>query len=153
VVSPAQREEEAQKRSTTEERMGPSVQEVMTPAAHVLDASASIQDAAQLMAEDRTSAVVVCDRGRVCGVVTRRDVMSRRTPQGRVPADARAGDVCCGGAATVAPTDSAAHALRVMRRTGLDALAVVDDGRPVGTIVRPGQRVGGGALARATSAA
>jgi CBS domain-containing protein len=133
--------------------MATSVQEVMTPAAHVLDASASIQDAAQLMAEDRTSEIVVCDRGRVCGVVTLRDVTSRRTPRGRVPADATAGEICCWGAATVAPTDTVAHAMWLMRRTGLDALAVVDGGRPVGTITRSRLVVGGGAVAEGTSAA
>jgi predicted transcriptional regulator len=58
-----------------------------------VDADATVQDAAQLMAEEDVHSLLVSDGGEICGVVTDRDLIMRGTTNVDVPPDARVGDI------------------------------------------------------------
>jgi CBS domain-containing protein len=49
--------------------------------------AASVLDAALLMNEQKVGALVVCEGGRICGIVTERDVLRRVVAQRLDPAD------------------------------------------------------------------
>jgi CBS domain-containing protein len=68
---------------------------------HTVDAHMSVLDATQLMNQHKIGAVVVTDSGRVSGMFTERDVLTRVVAEQRNPAEVSVGQVmtrdviCC----------------------------------------------------------
>jgi CBS domain-containing protein len=114
--------------------MAQAIKDVMTRTTRTLDRGASVQQAAQIMAEDDIGAVIVVDGDTVSGIVTDRDITVRSTAKGRAPADATVGDVISGDIVTVAPTDTVGDAVGLMHDHAIRRLPVVEDGRPVGIV-------------------
>lgn len=113
--------------------MPQSISDVMTRTTRTLDEGATVQQAAQVMAEDDIGAVIVTRSGSVAGIVTDRDITVRSTAQGRSP-DARLGDVCSGELVTLAPGDTVGDAVELMREKAIRRVPVVDGGKPVGIV-------------------
>jgi CBS domain-containing protein len=112
-----------------------SVQELMTHDPVTLEASASIMDAARLMREHDTGAILATDDGgKVRGIVTDRDIVVRAVADGRDPASVRVDDICSGQLVTLNPQDRVRTAVEAMRRHGVRRLPVVDGDRPVGIV-------------------
>ena len=110
------------------------ITELMTPNPVCVDAATTVADAARRMRDDDIGDVLVMDGGRVCGILTDRDIVIRAIAAGGDPHAVTAGDVCSRGLVTIAPTDSLESAQRLMRDHALRRLPVVDDGRPVGVL-------------------
>jgi CBS domain-containing protein len=68
---------------------------------HTVDANMSVLQATQLMNKHKIGAVVVTDEGRVAGMFTERDVLTRVVAEQRSPASIKVGEVmtreviCC----------------------------------------------------------
>jgi CBS domain-containing protein len=99
-----------------------------------LPPSATVQDAARIMAERHIGAVLVAVDGRLQGIFTERDVLSRVVAAGLDPNDTALGGVMTPNPDTVAPNDSALEALRRMSERGYRHLPVVDGERMVGIV-------------------
>ena len=110
------------------------VHEVMTPSPATLPLDAPLTEAARLMRDDDVGDVLVTQDGRLCGLLTDRDVVVRAVAQGRDPAGTRLAEVCSAGVVTVGPDEAADSALRLMRDCAVRRLPVVQDGRPVGIV-------------------
>ena len=114
--------------------MARTVEEVMTVAPMVVQASAPVADAARIMREADVGAVIVLEEGGVSGIVTDRDIAVRAVGEGRDPARTTVGEVCSRDLATVESSRPVEDAIGLMRERGLRRLPVVEEGRPVGIV-------------------
>jgi len=78
--------------------------------------------------------VVVVDNGKVCGIVTDRDIVVRAVAQGHDPATTKLRDIGSHDLTTLAPTDTVEHAVQIMREKAIRRLPVVENGKPVGIV-------------------
>jgi CBS domain-containing protein len=115
--------------------MAKTVQDMMMPEPVTVDAQMSIKAAAHMMRTWDVREILVVDNGKLCGVLTDRDVVVIAIAAGRHPATIPAGE-CCNADLPVVPAGAGVdEAARLMKEQGRRNLPVVDDdGRLVGTV-------------------
>ncbi len=114
---------------------GQCVGDIMTRPPHTLDVMASVMDAATAMREGDFGDVVVLEEGKLCGILTDRDIVVRVLATGSDPSSVRVGDVCSRILTTVFETDGIGDAVRLIRAKALRRLPVLDDeGKLVGIV-------------------
>ena len=100
-----------------------------------MKASASVQDAAEFMAERNVGAVcVVDDSGKLLGVFSERDVLRRVVVLRRDPASVKVGEVTSELRAVINCDETPHQALERMELIGTRHLPVVDGERWVGML-------------------
>jgi CBS domain-containing protein len=114
--------------------MALSVRNVMSANPVALPATSSVVDAARAMRDSHIGDVIVVENGRICGVVTDRDITIRGVAEKRDISNLKLGDICSRELTTVLPTDSVDDAVRLMREQAVRRLPVVEDGNPVGIV-------------------
>jgi CBS domain-containing protein len=106
-----------------------------------IDAAESVADAVAALRMGNVGCLLVTDRGRVVGVFTERDLLTRVLARDR-PLETPMRAVMTPDPVTVGPRDSVRTAVRRMQKGGYRHLPVVDEaGRPVG-ILSAGRVVG-----------
>jgi len=79
--------------------------------------------------------VVVVEDGRLCGILTDRDIVVRVLATGDDPSAVRVGDVCSRILTTVLETDGIGDAVRLVREKAVRRLPVLDnDDKLVGIV-------------------
>ena len=112
-----------------------SVGDIMTRPPHTLDVTASVMEAATAMRDGDFGDVVILEEGRLCGILTDRDIVVRVLATGDDPSSVRVGDVCSRILTTVAASDGIGDAVRLIRAKAVRRLPVVDDeNRLVGVV-------------------
>jgi len=114
--------------------MKQNIGEVMTPNPKTLAQSATIMEAACAMRDNDIGDVVVLDNGRLCGILTDRDIVVRALAAGCDPNRTSVGEICSRALVTLAPEDSTGQAVRVMREHAIRRLPIEDRGRVVGIV-------------------
>ncbi|MCC7366495.1 MAG: CBS domain-containing protein [Dehalococcoidia bacterium] len=104
----------------------------MTPEVITVCSSDSLSHAARLMRDSDIGVLPIVDDGKVCGVVTDRDLVIRGLADGRP--DACVGDVASGDVVCLAPDDDDKRAEALMSEHDVRRLPVVEDGRLVGMV-------------------
>lgn len=95
---------------------------------------ASVRTAAEAMARRRIGAVLVVEDGRLLGIFTERDVVTRVVACGGDPDRTTLGAVMTPDPDTIGPGDSVAAALERMSHAGYRHLPVVDGGDLIGIV-------------------
>ena len=108
------------------------VRDIMTPEPEVLEATAPVARAAARMRERDIGDIVVVEEGRLCGILTDRDIVIRALGQGSDTSLVTVGDICSRDVATIRPAASIAEAVRLVRAKAVRRLPVVEEG---GTVV------------------
>lgn len=109
--------------------------DIMTPAADYLDAEATAADAAKKFAEENLGALPVCESGgKLRGVVTDRDLVTKVIAEGKDPATIKVIDLVRGEAVTIGADDSVEEAMRTMTDHGVRRLPVIDGTDLVGMV-------------------
>jgi CBS domain-containing protein len=112
-----------------------TVSELMTPEPIVLDASASLVDAARAMKARDVGDVLVRREGRLCGIVTDRDLVVRGLAEGGSDLTSRTlADICTTELECLAPSAEVGEAIEMMESKAIRRLPIVEDGRPVGIV-------------------
>ncbi|MCP2337032.1 CBS domain-containing protein [Actinomadura rupiterrae] len=107
----------------------------MTVRPRSLPRDATLHDAARLMRDAGIGDVLVTVAGRLCGMITDRDIVVRAVAEDRDARIISLGEVCTADLATVRPDDDTATAARLMRERAVRRLPVVDEARrPVGIV-------------------
>ncbi len=101
-----------------------------------LDASATAQDAGRHLADPDVRAVLVCDDGRLVGVVTRKTLVREVVAAGLDPARATLGSIAEPPNFTLEAELDLEEAFRVLEAQDLERVPVVDRGRLVGVLSR-----------------
>ncbi|MFC9976290.1 CBS domain-containing protein [Spirillospora sp. NPDC127200] len=115
--------------------MARRVSDVMTADPRALPLDATLFEAARVMRDAGIGDVLVTFAGRLCGMVTDRDIVVRAVAESRNTALTPLGDVCTADLITVGPDDDTDTAVRLMRERAVRRLPVVDEAhRPVGIV-------------------
>ena len=115
--------------------MAQTIREVMTAEPRCVERDASLVEAARAMREVDAGDVLVVDGGKLCGIVTDRDIAIRAVADGRDPNETKVGDVCTAQVETLTPDASVDDAIRIMREHDVRRIPVVEDGgRPAGIV-------------------
>lgn len=114
------------------------VPDIMAEGRDLLDlpATASVYDAACAMRDWGVGAVLITDHGRLTGIFTERDLISRVVACDREPKTTALADVMTAEPTTIAPEATALEALRLMEDGGYRHLPVVAGGDLLGIISR-----------------
>ncbi len=99
-------------------------------------ATATVREAARKMRTRRVGAVLITRNGRLEGIFTERDMVSRVVAAGHDPDATRLAEVMTRNPDTIPPHATAIEALRRMNDGGYRHLPVVDRGRVVGVVSR-----------------
>ena len=73
--------------------MAKSVRDVMTPGVRTLSPSQSLAEAAEVMKGEGVGSVPVVEEGRLAGIVTDRDIVTRAVAERRDPQTVKVGEV------------------------------------------------------------
>jgi CBS domain-containing protein len=101
----------------------------------VASMSTCVRDAAAIMKQQHTSAVLVVDEGILVGILTERDIAYRVVAENLDPTQTRVNAVMTRKMQTIAPDKPFAHALHLMYEGGFRHVPVVDRaGHPLGLL-------------------
>jgi len=112
------------------------VRDAMVPEPGTLDASASAQEAGERLSDPAVRAVLVCDDGRLVGVVTRKTLVQEIVATGRDPGATALGDIAEPPLFTLDASTNLDDAFRALEDQDLERVPVVEDGRLVGILSR-----------------
>jgi CBS domain-containing protein len=114
---------------------GRGVSQLITRPPVAVDASATIQQAAQKMVEERVSAMLVTEEGRFCGIVTDRDIRSRVVAVG-CDGERSIRDIMSIDPVAIDSGALAYEAALMMMQQKIHHLPVLTDGKLVGMVSR-----------------
>lgn len=111
------------------------VHEVMTGNPVTVEKLTSLAEAARVMRDAGIGDVLVVDGGRLCGILTDRDLVVRAIAENKDPADTTVQAICSTDPVTVKPADDVDQAVDLMRRHAVRRLPVrAEDGELVGVV-------------------
>ena len=113
------------------------VRDAMIADPPVLEASASAQQAGELFDRPEVRAVLVCEDGRLTGIVTRKTLVREVVARGRDPRETVLGELAEDPMFTLDPDTELDDAFRGLEERDLDRAPVVEpDGRLAGVLSR-----------------
>jgi CBS domain-containing protein len=96
--------------------------------------SATVRETSQTMATQHIGAVLVLDGGRLAGIFTERDLLTRVVAVGLAPERVTLREVMTANPDTIGPSEFGHDALALMRKRGYRHLPVVDGARIIGIV-------------------
>jgi CBS domain-containing protein len=112
------------------------VRDAMVSDPLALDATASAQEAGARLADPSVRAVLVCDDGRLVGVVTRKTLVREIVARGLDPATAPLGEFAEPPIFILDADQDLETAFRELEERDLERVPVTEDGRLVGILSR-----------------
>ena len=103
-----------------------------------LPATASAQEAGEALIRPEVRAVLVCDGGRLVGVITRKTLVGQVVAKGLDPRTTTLGEIAEPPNATLDSATSLAEAYAFLELEDLERVPVTEDGRLVGVLSRSG---------------
>jgi CBS domain-containing protein len=116
--------------------MSQQVRDAMVPEPGALDGTESAQAAGERLSDPAVRAVLVCDDGRLLGVVTRKTLVRRVVAEGRNPGDTPLEEIAEPPLFTIDTSTDLDEAFRMLEDLDLERVPVVEDGRLVGILSR-----------------
>jgi CBS domain-containing protein len=111
-----------------------SIRDIMARDLATAQSGSALRDAARLMRDDDTGAVIVTDGDQMTGLLTDRDIAVRAVAEGRDPDSTTAGEICTKDIISLDPNATIGDAVKAMREADVRRVPVVEDGRPVGVV-------------------
>lgn len=112
------------------------VREAMVTEPRTLEASASAQEAGELLSRTEVRAVYVCEDHRLFGVVTRKTLVREVVAAGRDPRATTLGEIAEEPWWTIESDQPVEEAFRFLEDKDAERVPVVEDGRLVGVLSR-----------------
>jgi CBS domain-containing protein len=112
------------------------VRDAMVAEPRVLEASASAQEAGELLARPEVRAVLVSGEDRLVGVITRKTLVREVVAAGRDPRATTAGEIAEEPIFTLEADTPLDEAFRELEQRDLERVPVTDGGRLVGVLSR-----------------
>jgi CBS domain-containing protein len=110
----------------------------MVAAPPALEAGASAQEAGETLSRPEVRAVIVCDDGRLVGIVTRKTLVREVVAAGRDPRTARLGELAEPPYLTLDADMPLDEAFRVLEERDLERVPVLEGEELVGVLSRGG---------------
>jgi CBS domain-containing protein len=112
------------------------VRDAMVSEPFALDATATAQEAGVALARPEVRAVLVCDAGRLIGVITRKTLVREVVAAGLDPSSATLGGIAEPPNYTIESTMGLDAAFAFIEEHDLERVPVVEDGKLVGVLSR-----------------
>lgn len=116
--------------------MAKSVRDAMTPGVRTVSPVQSLADAAEVMKGEDVGSVPVVAEGRLAGIVTDRDIVTRAVAERRDPQTVKVDEIASRDVVTVEPEQDLDEALALMARHQVRRLLVVEEGQLVGMLAQ-----------------
>jgi CBS domain-containing protein len=116
--------------------MGTTIKEVMTSEVRACEPSATVVEAAKLMAQEDVGPIPVVEDGRLVGIVTDRDIVVRVVAEARDPNATTVGEIASRDLVTISPDEDLDEALSLLAAHQVRRLPVVDGDRLVGIVAQ-----------------
>ena len=110
------------------------VREAMTAEPICLASNTTVLEAAKRMCDYDIGDVLVTENGKICGVLTDRDIVVRALAEGRDCAQTTIGEIASNHLITITPDDPVSRAVELMRQHSIRRLPVCQDGQPLGIL-------------------
>ena len=110
------------------------IRQIMTPNPIRLAASAPIRDAARAMRQNDIGDVVVEKDGKLCGIVTDRDIVVRAIAEDKDVRTTSLESICSREPVSLTPEQTDEDAVRIMRDKAVRRLPVVERGKVIGIV-------------------
>ena len=110
------------------------VKDIMTHSVVAIHPQESVEVAARMMARYNVGMLPVCKNGKLCGVITDRDIVLRCVAAQEDPAKTLVRNIMTSRVVSVAPEDDAHTATQCMAREQVRRLPVTEKGKVVGMI-------------------
>jgi CBS domain-containing protein len=108
--------------------------DLMTPEPVTLAHTETLQHAAEQMARGDIGDVVVAENGKVCGLVTDRDIVVRALARGLDPQTTTLQEICQHTVVSLTPEDPPEEAVRQMKEHAIRRIPIVEGGKAVGIV-------------------
>jgi CBS domain-containing protein len=115
-------------------RRDQTIGEIMTRDLSTVEPGSPITEAAPLMRENDTGAIIITEGDQIRGLLTDRDIAIRAVAEGRNPDDTTAGDIASTDLVTLEPNSTIDAAVKAMRKANVRRLPVAEKGKPAGVI-------------------
>jgi CBS domain-containing protein len=112
------------------------VRDAMVPEPGALDGTDSAQAAGERLSDPAVRAVLVCDDGKLLGVVTRKTLVRQVVAKGRDPSATPLEEIAEPPLFTIEASTDLDEAFRMLEDQDLERVPVVEDGRLVGILSR-----------------
>jgi CBS domain-containing protein len=116
--------------------MGKSIRDVMTTEVKACEPTATVVDAAKVMAQEDVGPVPIVEDGRLVGIVTDRDIVVNVVAKGGEANTTTVGDIASRDIVTISPDDDLSDALDLMAEHQVRRLPVVEGDRLVGIVAQ-----------------
>ena len=110
------------------------IKDIMTRSVVSIDPSESVEIAARTMARYNLGALPVCKGGKLCGLLTDRDIVTRCLAANRQPANTQVRQVMTEQVTAVSPDMQTGVAAHLMGRLQVRRLPVVEQGNLCGMV-------------------
>ena len=110
------------------------IKDIMTRSVVSIDPNESIEVAARTMTQYNVGALPVCANGKLCGLVTDRDIVTRCLASNRLPASTQVRQVMTEQVTAVRPDMDTGAAAHLMGRLQVRRLPVVENGKLCGMV-------------------
>ncbi len=110
------------------------IKDIMTQNVVSIDPAESVEVAARTMSRYNIGALPVCKNGKLCGMLTDRDIVTRCLAANRQPASTQVQQVMTEQVTAVAPNMQTGAAAHLMGRLQIRRLPVVENGKLCGMV-------------------
>ena len=110
------------------------IKDIMTQNVISIEPAESVEVAARTMAQYNIGALPVCKGGKICGMLTDRDIVTRCLAANRQPANTQVRQVMTEQVTAVAPDMQTGVAAHLMGRLQIRRLPVVENGKLCGMV-------------------
>ena len=110
------------------------IKDIMTQSVVSIDPGESVEIAARTMAQHNVGALPVCVGGKLCGMLTDRDIVTRCLAANRVPGNTTVKQVMTEQVTSVRPDMDTGAAAHLMGRLQVRRLPVVENGKICGMV-------------------
>lgn len=115
--------------------MARTIKDIMTKNPKTLSLDSTVTEAARLMSEHDIGDIMVTESdGRLCGVLTDRDIVLRVLAGKKDPDQTKLSDVCTRNPVMLEPSSSVEEAVKLMAGKSIRRIPVVENGNPVGIV-------------------
>jgi CBS domain-containing protein len=115
--------------------MAQKIRELMTRDPITLKSETTVAEAARAMRDHDIGDVLVTESGgKLCGILTDRDIVVRGLAEGKNPETTKLTELCTKQLVHLSPDDGVDSAIKLMTREGVRRIPVLDAGKPVGIV-------------------
>lgn len=110
------------------------IKDIMTQSVVTIDPGESVETAARTMTRHNIGALPVCSNGKLCGMLTDRDIVTRCLAANRQPGSTQVRQVMTQQVTSVRPDMETGAAAHLMGRLQIRRLPVVENGKLCGMV-------------------